>query len=94
MTMIPETRLNFNHKVRFDFDGGDLSSDSGLILIAEFMDRLGMPKVLQEHFRTKDKAVRVHKDYENLLQSLFQIFSPELFIKRQIDEKHQIIGAG
>lgn len=75
MTMIPETQLNFNHKVRFDFDGGDLSSDSGLILIAEFMDRLGMPKVLQEHFRTKDKAVRVHKDYENLLQSLFQIFS-------------------
>mgnify|MGYP000697584169 CR=1 FL=1 len=74
MTMIPEMRPDFNHKVRFDFEGGDLSSNSGLILLAEFMDKLGVPELLRQHFKTKDTAVRVHKDHENLLQSLLQIF--------------------
>lgn len=75
MTMIPEIRLDFNRMIRFDFDGGDLSSDSGLILIAEFMNRLGVPELLKAHFHTRDTSVRIHKDHENLMQSLLQIIS-------------------
>ena len=59
---------------RVNFDGGNLSSDGGLLLLKEFYHKLGVKALLKKHFHTTDSAsFRIHKDHENLLQMLYQI---------------------
>ncbi|MDO4926859.1 MAG: hypothetical protein Q3980_14530 [Turicibacter sp.] len=38
--MIHQEQLRFNKKIKFNFKGGDLTSDAGLLLIQEFMHHL------------------------------------------------------
>lgn len=38
--MIHQEQLRFNKKIKFNFKGGDLTSDAGLLLIQEFMYHL------------------------------------------------------
>ena len=57
-------------------NSNDLSSDGGLILLKEFFHKIGLEKLLKEHFKTNDSAViRKHRDDKNLLQAIFQIIS-------------------
>ena len=56
-----------NRQFKINFDGGDLSSDAGLLLIKEFSCKLGFHKILQSMFKTNDSAgFRIHKDDQNL----------------------------
>ena len=74
MAIISETVLESNKKFRVNFDGGNLSSDGGLLLLKEFYHKLGVNSLLRNRFRTTDTAsFRIHKDHENLLQMLYQI---------------------
>jgi hypothetical protein len=74
--MLNDTALKSNPKVRFNFNGGDLSSDAGLLLIKEFIAKLGLDKLINKEFRTNDSAkFRYHEDDDNLLQVLYQILS-------------------
>ena len=71
MAIISETVLESNKKIRVNFDGGNLSSDGGLLLLKEFYHKLGVNSLLRNRFRTTDTAsFRIHKDHENLLQML------------------------
>lgn len=59
-----------------NFDGGDLSSDSGLLLIKEFMSKLRFDKLISKHFDTDGKNIgRTHMDEDNLLQVICQILA-------------------
>ena len=60
---------------RSNFDGGDLSSDAGLLLIKEFAAKIGFIKLIKRKFKTNDTSVRFHKDDENLMQMVYQIIS-------------------
>ena len=74
MSNIPEIRLESNKREVISFNGGDLSSDSGLLMVKEFMEKIGLESVLNKNFKTNDKAkFRIHTDVKNLLQMLFQI---------------------
>ena len=64
-----------NSKIKINFAGGDLSSDSGLLLIKEFAHKLGFPKLIKKLFKTNDTATRTHKDDENLCQVIYQILA-------------------
>lgn len=75
MNSIHEMQLESNRKIRIDFNGGDQSSDSGLFLLHEFAWKLGLTEMAQSDFKTTDKAVRKHRDSENLIQTLMQIWS-------------------
>ena len=76
MQSINDTILESNRKFRLNFDGGDLSSDAGLILLNEFISKMGFDRALSEMFKTNDTAsFRWHTDYQNLMQMIFQIFS-------------------
>lgn len=68
-------QLESNSKFKINFDGGDLSSDSGLLLIKEFAHKFGFHKLAKELFKTNDKAVRYHKDDQNLCQLVYQIIA-------------------
>ena len=67
--------LNCNRQIKINFDGGDLSSDAGLLLVKESAAKLGFTKLIKNIFKTNDKAARFHKDNENLMQMIYQIIA-------------------
>ena len=74
MHSIKEIQLLCNKQFIINFDGGELSSDGGLLMIKEFLHTLGFEKLLKNSFKTNDTShVRIHKDDENLLQMIYQI---------------------
>ncbi|MBQ1688274.1 MAG: IS1380 family transposase, partial [Lachnospiraceae bacterium] len=75
MNSLNTLALESNKKIKINFDGGDLSSDAGLLLIKEFAAKLGFIKLVKNKFKTTDKAVRFHKDDENLMQMIYQIIA-------------------
>jgi hypothetical protein len=73
MSSLMETRLECNNSIKINFDGGDLSSDTGLFLIKEFADKIGFDEVIEDIFKTNDTATfRIHTDTENLQQEIYQ----------------------
>ena len=75
MHSIKEIQLKCNKQFIVNFDGGELSSDGGLLMIKEFLHALGFEKLLKDNFKTNDTAMfRFHTDDKNLLQMIYQIF--------------------
>ena len=75
MSIVNTFSLQSNRQIKINFDGGDLSSYAGLLLIKEFAAKIGFTKLIKKKFKTNDKSVRFHKDYENLLQMIYQVIS-------------------
>ncbi len=75
MSSLNKLRLESNSKIKINFDGGDLSSDSGLFLLKEFDHKLGFHKLIKSMFKTNDTADRHHTDDENLCQMIYQILA-------------------
>ena len=74
MAIVNEIALESNKKLRVNFNGGQLTSDSGLLLLKEFYCKLGLEELIRKLFHTSDPGhVRIHKDDENLMQMLYQI---------------------
>ena len=74
MISLTDTVLESNKYLKINFNGGDLSSDAGLLLIKEFACKLGFINILKKVFKTNDRAsFRYHKDDENLWQVIYQI---------------------
>ena len=42
---LTEMKLKSNSKIRIDFGGGNLSSDGGLLLIKEFLSKIGFERL-------------------------------------------------
>ena len=76
MSIVNTFSLQSNRQIKINFDGGDLSSDAGLLLIKEFISRLGIERILNRSFKTDDSAVfRYHTDRDNLLQMIYMIMA-------------------
>lgn len=76
MNILNTLALKSNRQIKINFDGGDLSSDSGLLLINEFIRKLGIDKLIASSFMTNDLAsFRHHTDKENLLQMIYMIIA-------------------
>ena len=76
MTILNDTTLESNKYLKINFDGGDLSSDAGLLLLKEFLFKIGAVKLINRMFKTNDPAfARIHKDDANLMQVVYQIIS-------------------
>ncbi len=74
MDIVITKTLNCNRKFKINFNGGNLSSDAGFILLKEFCHKLRIEQLIETIFKTNDTACRYHKDNQNLLQVLYQIF--------------------
>ena len=83
MYSVKDTALKNNPYLKINFDGGDLSSDSELLLIKEFAEKIGLVQLVYQLFQTNDSATfRIHIDPENLLQMIYQIICfPESSLK-------------
>ena len=76
MSIVNTLALESNRQIKINFDGGDLSSDAGLLLIKEFLSKLGIDKLLGKTFKTTDPALfRYHSDQKNLLQMIYMIIA-------------------
>ena len=76
MSIVNTLSLESNRKIKINFDGGDLSSDAGLLLIKEFVSKLGIDKLFGQSFKTNDSALlRYHIDKEKLLQMIYNIIA-------------------
>ena len=54
MSIVNILTLESNRQIKINFDGGDLSSDAGLLLIKEFAAKIGFTKLIQKKFVTDD----------------------------------------
>ena len=75
MNILNEKSLKINSKIKINFEGGDLTSDAGLLLINEFTQKLKFNQQIKVLFKTNDSAERKHKDDENLWQVIYQILA-------------------
>ena len=76
MSIVNTLSLESNRQIKINFDGGDLSSDAGLLLIKEFVSKLGIDKLFEHAFKTNDSAAfRYHIDKDNLLQMIYLIIA-------------------
>ena len=76
MSIVNTFSLQSNRQIKINLDGGDLSSDAGLLLIKEFVSKLGIERLLNHSFKTNDSAVfRYHTDRDNLLQMIYMIMA-------------------
>lgn len=74
MHSLNDTALESNKYLKINFDGGDLSSDAGLLLVKEFACKLGFDKILKSEFKTNSSSLSsIRKDDENLWQMVYQI---------------------
>jgi len=76
MYSLMDTTLESNNYLKLNFNGGDLSSDAGLLLLKEFICKMGFDSLLSQQFHTNDSAsFRIHQDDENLFQVVYQIMA-------------------
>ena len=74
MAILNTIQLESNKQIKINFNGGDLSSDAGLILINEFAAKIGLIRLVKTIFRTNDPALcRKHTDPDNFMQLIYQI---------------------
>lgn len=73
MCSLLEKSANFNRKIKINFDGGDLTSDAGLLLYKEFDEKIGFGKTIRETLKVKDSAkFRVHSNSDIAIQKIYQ----------------------
>ena len=73
MGSLLEKSLNFKRNVKISFDGGNLTSDSGLILYSEFGERIGFSRTIKDVFTVNDSVNhREHQNEEVLIQKIYQ----------------------
>jgi len=54
--------LESNRQIKINCDGGDLSSDEGLLFFKEFLYKIGAVKFINRLFKTNDTAwFRIYK---------------------------------
>lgn len=73
MEILQENGLHFNRKFKVNFEGGDLSSDSGLLLYKEFDEKLGISQTVKETITIKDSVCHhTHNNHDVIMQKVYQ----------------------
>lgn len=74
MNSIDEKSLNFNKKIKINFEGGDLTSDGGLLLYKEFDEKIAFSKTIKENLYVEDSSAqaRTHKNEDIVIQRIYQ----------------------
>lgn len=86
MYSLNDTTLESNKYMKIDFDGSDLSSDAGLLLVKEFICKLGFDRILKAEFKTNDPAWSgFHTGHTTYLIGLNVWHYPQKMRKQQVD---------
>lgn len=73
MTSVNDKTMQFNRRIRLNFEGGNLTSDAGLLLNKEFDDKIGLSKLIQRTVVLKDTVDNVaHSNVKVIMQKVYQ----------------------
>lgn len=73
MDTINEKRMNFKSNIKINFNGGDLTSDSGGLIYKEFDNKLGFSKIIQDNIDINDGIEhRKHENEDVIMQRIYQ----------------------
>ena len=73
MVTISEKRMNFKSNLKLNFDGGNLTSDSGLLLYKEFDNKIGFSQEIKSNLSFNDNIEhRKHENEDVILQRIYQ----------------------
>lgn len=71
MSKVNTLALESNRQIKINFEGSDLSSDAGMLLLKEFISKLGIERLLSSSFKTNDSTLlRYHTNKNNLLDDI------------------------
>ncbi|MGX6980275.1 IS1380 family transposase [Vagococcus elongatus] len=70
MLTLLEKQLNFNPKITMNNTGGNLSTDTGLVLVKEFMTKIDFTRQAQQLLHFEDQRKYIHHDNISLLEQL------------------------
>jgi len=70
MMSLQQIALQFNTIFSFDFSGGNLSSDSGLLFIKEFIHKIGFDSLLNQYFGSDNR--KIHSISSVIEQLIYQ----------------------
>ncbi len=73
MQKLKPVSFHFSSKIQLDFEGGRLSSDSGLLLVHEFCDQMGVYGYLKELFSEMREGSFKHSKADILYQEFIRI---------------------
>ena len=73
MDTIPEMSMNFKSKIKMNFDGGKLTSDSGMLLYKLFDKKIGFSNEIRNSINIKDDIDhRKHENEDVIMQRIYQ----------------------
>ena len=72
MTSLLQKYITFNPKVKINFEGGELTSDAGLLAYREFDQKIGLTQCLEDHFCMEDDCYRIHTSRSIIIQKIYQ----------------------
>lgn len=67
MSIVNTLALESNRQIKINFDGGDLSSDAGLLLIKDFISKLGIVTKNTLQYYRKNLHNNQNKHHSHLL---------------------------
>lgn len=73
MASVQELRMDFNPSMKVNFNGGDLTSDAGLLLYKEFDHKIGLSNEIKNLLVVDDPVShRDHPNHEVVIQKVYQ----------------------
>lgn len=76
MASIHHFSLGCKPSVKFDFNGGNLTSDAGILALADFLRKLDLPHIIDSELVTNGpKSPRKHTSTAVLMQFIFQVIA-------------------
>ena len=73
MNILLQKHLNFNRRFKINFDGGDLTSDAGLLLYKEFDEKIGFSYLIKKYLNQIDvNKFRIHSSVAIIIQKIYQ----------------------
>ena len=70
MTILSNETINYNKNVKINFEGGNLTSDAGLMAYKAFDEKIGLSKCIQNIF--PDKKGFIHQTADIFNQIIYQ----------------------
>lgn len=74
MHSLQGNQVNFNNKISYNFGGGNLSSDTGLLTYRSFDEKIGFTKLVKDHFKEFDLSQESYtfKSSDVILQNVYK----------------------
>ncbi len=57
MDILNTLSLDCNKKLKSNFNGGELSSDSSMLLLGEFAHKIQLEKIISDYFKTINEQI-------------------------------------